>query len=51
VWIFDKPRLSFNFAINDTIFSKVILQTEGQMGFLEFLKNAVFAEAKALYVN
>ena len=51
MWIFDEPRLSFNFAINDAIFGKVILKTKRQLRSLEFKLNLFFAVAEALYVD
>jgi len=50
VWVFDEPRLRSNFAVNDTIFRKVILEAEGQQRLLELTLDFFSAIAEALNV-
>jgi len=50
VWVFDEPRLRSNFAVNDAIFRKVILEAEGQQRLLELTLDFFSAIAEALNV-
>ena len=50
MWVFDEPRLRSNFAVNDAIFRKVILEAEGQQRLLELSLYLFSAIAEALNV-
>ena len=50
MWVFDEPRLRSNFAVNDTIFRKVILEAKGQQRLLELILDPFSAIAEALNV-
>ena len=51
MWVFDEPRLRSNFAVNDAIFRKVILEAKGQLRLLELILDFFSAIAEALNVD